>query len=81
MALNDSSTPADARQEDAAPMVAASSPPSSGDGSLGSTDTAAGSESDVSETDTAAGGAGGTDTQAPLPPVNTSSVPPETTPG
>jgi len=57
--------PADARQEGAAPLVAASSPPSSGDGGLGGTDTAAGG--DVADTDTAAGGGRGADTQAPAP--------------
>ncbi len=83
VALNDSSAPADARQEDAAPLVAASSPPSSGDGGLGGTDTAAGG-GDLGATDTAAGGGGGgADTQAPasLPaPITSSPVPGFTTP-
>lgn len=89
VALNDSSAPADARQEDAAPLVAASSPPSSGDGGLGGTDTAAGTEGggegDLGATETAAGGGGGADTQAPLspaavPPVTSSPSPGLTTP-
>ena len=64
--------PTDARQEQAAPLVAASAPPSSGDG-IGSTDTAAGAEGggeDLGATETAAGGGGGApDTQAPLSPA------------
>jgi hypothetical protein len=89
VALNDSSAPADARQEDAAPLVAASAPPSSGDG-IGGTDTAAGTEGggagDLGATETAAGGGGGADTQAPLspaavpPPVTSSPSPGLTTP-
>jgi hypothetical protein len=88
VAFNDSSTPADARQEDAAPLVAASSPPSSGDGGgLGGTDTAAGGDGggDLGSTETAAGGGGSPDTQAPLsptgvPPVTSSPSPGLTTP-
>jgi len=79
VAFNDSNSPTDARQEDAAPLVAASSPPSSGDGGgLGETDTAAGG--DVADTDTAAGGAGGADTQAPISPVSIRPTPGLTTP-
>ena len=84
VALNDSSAPADARQEDAAPLVAASSPPSSGDGGLGGTDTAAGTEGggegDLGATETAAGGGGTPDTQAPIAPVNVPTTPGLTTP-
>jgi hypothetical protein len=86
VAFNDSSTPTDARQEDAAPMVAASSPPSSGDGGLGGTDTAAGTEGggagegDLGATETAAGGGGTPDTQAPIAPVNVPTTPGLTTP-
>ena len=81
VAINDSSSPADARQAEAASVVAASSPPTSGDG-LSGTDTAAGTEGggDPAETDTAAGGGGGPDTQAPLSPVNTPTTPGLTTP-
>ena len=85
VAFNESSSPADARQEDAAPLVAASSPPSSGDGgSPGETDTAAGGDGggdgDLGSTETAAGGGGGADTQTPISPVNTSPRPGLTTP-
>lgn len=73
--------PTDARQQQAEPLVAATSLPS-GDG-LGSTDTAAGG-GDLGATDTAAGGGGGgADTQAPasLPaPITSSPVPGLTTP-
>ena len=71
--------PADARQAEAEPLVAASSPPSSSDG-LAGTDTAAGGEGDLGATETAAGGGGGADSQAPLAPVVTSPTPSLTTP-
>lgn len=91
VAIGASEVPADARQEEAAPLVAASSPPSSGDGGgLGGTDTAAGTEGggegDLGATETAAGGrGGGVDTQTPLaptgvPPVTSSPSPGLTTP-
>ena len=72
VAMGMSDGPTDARQEEAAPLVAASAPPSSGDG-IGSTDTAAGAEGggeDLGATETAAGGGGGApDTQSPLSPA------------
>jgi hypothetical protein len=74
-----SEPPADARQESAADIVAASAPPSSGDG-LAGTDTAAGGGDDLSATETAAGGGRGADTQAPLSPVTSSPIPGLTTP-
>lgn len=80
VALNDSPAPTDARQEAAAPLVAASSLPSSGEGGLGGTDTAAGSEGgggDLGATETAAGGGGSPDTQSPLGPAG---IPPVTSP-
>ena len=80
VAVGGSSLPTDARQEDAAPLVAASSPPSSGDGGgLGGTDTAAGGDDggDLGSTDTAAGGGGSADTQPPLSPAG---IPPVTSP-
>ena len=83
VAFNDSSSPADARQAEAEPLVAASSPPSSGDGGgLGGTDTAAGGdgEGDLGSTETAAGGSGTPDTQAPISPVNVPTTPGLTTP-
>jgi len=84
VAVSESSSPADARQEDASPLVAASSPPSSGDGGLGGTDTAAGTEGggegDLGATETAAGGGGTPDTQAPIAPVNVPTTPGLTTP-
>ena len=75
--------PADARQTEAEPLVAASSPPSSSDGGgLGGTDTAAGGdgEGDLGSTETAAGGGGTPDTQAPIAPVNVPTTPGLTTP-
>ena len=71
VAFNDSSSPADARQEEAAPLVAATSPAPSQGGGLGGTETAAGGEGggDLGGTETAAGGGGGADTQAPLAPA------------
>lgn len=72
VAMGMSDGPVDARQEEAASLIAASAPPSSGDG-IGSTDTAAGAEGggeDLGATETAAGGGGGApDTQAPLSPA------------
>jgi len=62
VAVGGSSLPTDARQEDAGPLVAASSPPSSGDGSGGL------GEGDLEATETAAGGSGA-DTQAPTAPA------------
>ena len=83
VAMGMSDGPTDARQEEAAPLVAASAPPSSGDG-IGSTDTAAGAEGgggDLGSTETAAGGGGGgADTQTPISPVSTSPRPGLTTP-
>lgn len=74
--------PLDARQEEASPLVVASSPPSTGDGP----DTAGGTEGDgggdLADTATAAGGGGSPDTQAPstLPPITSSPIPGLTTP-
>ena len=65
VAVGADSAPADARQSEAEPIVAAVAPPASGD-SLAGTDTAAG---DLAETDTAAGGGGGADTQSPTAPT------------
>jgi hypothetical protein len=89
VAMGMSDGPTDARQEEAASLIAASAPPSSGDG-IGGTDTAAGTEGggagDLGATETAAGGGGGADTQAPLspaavpPPVTSSPSPGLTTP-
>lgn len=81
VAMGMSDGPTDARQEEAASLVAASSPSSSGDG-VSSTDTAAGSEGggDLGGTETAAGGGGGADTQTPISPVSTSPRPGLTTP-
>ena len=77
------SIPADARQAEAEPLVAASSLPSSGDGGgFGGTDTAAGGDGggDLGSTETAAGGGGTPDTQAPIAPVNVPTTPGLTTP-
>lgn len=78
--------PLDARQAEAQPLVAASSPPSTGDGP-GGTDTAGGTEGGggPEDTQTAAGGGAPPDTQPPLapagiPPVTTSPTPGLTTP-
>lgn len=72
------STVADARQP-GGDEIAAGSNPGTG-GGPGGTDTAAGG--DLADTDTAAGGGGGTDTQAPTPPVSggTTVNPPPATP-
>lgn len=89
VAVNESSSPADARQASAETIVAASSLPSSD--SPGGTDTAAGTEGggggDPGSTDTAAGGGSPADTQPPsgitpasLPPVTSSPTPGLTTP-
>ena len=88
VAMGASDAPTDARQEAAAPLVAAVAPASSGDG-LAGTDTAAGGEGggDLGSTETAAGGGGAADTQAPITPTgiqnptggqNSASVPPVT---
>ena len=79
--LGSFSVPVDARQNEAAAMVAASSPASTG--GLGATETAAGGDAggaDPSGTDTAAGGGGATDTQTPLSPVLSPIQPAQTTP-
>ena len=68
VAVGGEGAPADARQAEAEPLVAASSMPSSSDG-LAGTDTAAGGEGDLGATETAAGGGGGADTQPPLAPA------------
>jgi len=82
VAFNDSNSPTDARQEDAASLVAASSPPSYGDGGgLEGTDTAAGGEGGgPGDVDTAAGGEGAADTHSPLPPAISNPNPGFTTP-
>ena len=90
VAFNDSSSPADARQEEAAPLVAASAPlvaasspaPFAEGGGLGGTETAAGAEGDgdLGGTETAAGQGTAPDTQAPISPVNAPTTPGLTTP-
>jgi hypothetical protein len=79
VAAGTEAAPADARQAEAEPLVAAVAPAGSGDG-LAGTETAAGGEGDLGATETAAGGGGGADTQAPLAPVVTSPTPGLTTP-
>ena len=78
VAMGMSDGPMDARQEEAASLIAASAP--SGDG-LAGTDTAAGGEGggDLGATETAAGGGGGADTQAPITPAAVNTAPPPVT--
>jgi len=66
VAVSESSAVSDARQSEAEPIIAASTPPPSEGGV-------------PSETETAAGGGSAPDSQAPLPPVNSSPTPGFTT--